>query len=64
MPAGIEIGKYVRERCNYGTISFGRHGADKDSILAVDVCHKHILHVVEGSYRESTGAVCVHCPGV
>ncbi len=61
---GIEIGKYVREHCNHGTIGFGRHGADKDGIKVVDVCNKHILHFVEGLYGESIGAVGVHCPGV
>jgi hypothetical protein len=64
IPAGIEIGKYVRECCNHGTIGFGWHGADKDGIQVVDVCHKHILHVAEGSYRESTGAVGLHHPDV
>ncbi len=43
----IEVGKYVRECYNHGTIGFGRHGTDKDGIQVVDVCHKHILHVAE-----------------
>ncbi len=62
IPVGIEIGKYIRERCNHGTIGFGRHGVDKDSIQVVDVCHKQILHVAEGLYKEGTGAIGVHHP--
>ncbi len=54
---GIEIGKYVIEHCNHGTIGFGRHGADKDGIQVIDVCKKHILHVAEGLDREGTGGV-------
>ncbi len=61
---GVEVGKNVCERCNCGTIGFGRHGVDKDGIQVVDVCHKHILHVAEGLYGKGTGAVSVHHPGV
>ncbi len=46
--AGIEVGKNFRERCNHGTIGFGRHGVDKDGAQGINVCHKHILHVAEG----------------
>jgi hypothetical protein len=65
IPAGVEVGKDVRECCNHGTIDFGRCGADKDGIQVVNVCDKHILHVAEGLHGEgSTGAVGVHPPGV
>ncbi len=37
---------------------------DKDGIKVIDVCHKHILHVVEGLYGEGTGAISVYHPGV
>ncbi len=63
-PMGIEVGKNVRECCNHDTIGFGRHGMDKDGIQVVNVCHKNILHFVEGLHGEGTGAVSVHCPGV
>jgi hypothetical protein len=61
IPAGIEVGKNVREHCNHGTIGFARHGVDKDGIQVVDICHKHILHVAEGLHGEGTGAIGVHC---
>jgi hypothetical protein len=64
IPMGVEVGKNVRECCNHGTIGFGGHGVDNDRIQVIDVCHKHILHVVEGLYREGTSAVGVHLPGV
>ncbi len=61
---GIEIGKYVSEHCNHGTIGFGRHGMDKDGIQVVDLCNKQILHVAEGLYGEGSSALDVHCSGV
>ncbi len=64
IPMGVEDGKNVCECYNHGTIIFGRHDADKDGIQVVNVCHEHILHVAEGSYREGTSAVGVHRPGV
>ncbi len=35
-----------------------------DGIQVVDICLKHILHVAEGSYKEGTSAIGVHCLGV
>jgi hypothetical protein len=64
IPAGVEVGKNVCECCNHGTIVFGRHGTDKDGIHVINVHHKHILHVAEGSHGEGIGAVGVHCPGM
>ncbi len=64
IPAGIDFGKYVCERCNHGTIGFGRHGTDKDGIQVIDVYYKHILHVAEGLYGDGTGAIGVHRPCV
>ncbi len=63
-PLGVEVGKNVCERCNHGTIVFGRHGMDKDGIQVVNECHKHILHIAGGLHWEGTGAVGVHCPSV
>ncbi len=64
IPAGVEVGKNVREWCNHCTFGFGRQGTDKDGIQVVNVCHNHILHVAGGSHGEGTGAIGVHCPDV
>ena len=61
---GVEVGKNVCDHCNHDTIGIGRQGADKDSIQVINVCHKHILHVLEGLQWEDTGAVGLHLPSV
>jgi hypothetical protein len=64
IPTGIEVGKNVPKCFNHSKIGFGRHGADKGGVQVVDVCHKHILHVAEGSYEVGTSALGVHHPVV
>ncbi len=64
IPTGVEVRKNVCEHCNHGIVVYGRHGANKDGIQVVNVCHKYIFCAVEGSHEEGTVAIAVNCPGV
>ncbi len=47
-----KVGKNVCESSNHGSVVLGWHGVHKDDIQVIDVCHKHILHVVEQLHQE------------
>ena len=44
---GVEGREDIFEGGNHLSIILGWHGADKDGIEVIHICHKHVLHVAE-----------------
>ncbi len=56
-----EYGEDLGEGSNHGGVSAGRHWSDNDGVEVIDICHKDVLHVLEGPDGEGLGEVSVRC---
>ncbi len=56
--------EYVGEGRNHGSVVLEGHCMHKDCVEVIDVGNKDLLHILEGTYWECAGEVCVHCAHV
>ena len=58
---GGESGEDVGEGVDHGAIILGGHGAYEDGVEVVNVCHKNVLHRLEGADGGGARKIGIHC---